>query len=164
MLRKCKSVSRIPVPPGHSAHITISTPVRCSTLASSLWRNQLLSAPADGNQNGLQPRARRHATGQSPVWNPGVRTESRRSKVAPWRPPASTGPPAKSFVFRQNACKRLIFLKWLGTPVVSQRFSGLSGHCAFLLRGELLEYGTTQELLDVPKNPRTADHAVGRFG
>ena len=43
-------------------------------------------------------RARGHAQCQSPVWSPGVRTESRRPKVAPWRPPASKSPCAKSFV------------------------------------------------------------------
>src|SRR5271165_864270 len=35
-------------------------------------------------------------------------------KAAPWRPPASTSPLAKSFVLRQTVCKRLIFLKWHG--------------------------------------------------
>jgi hypothetical protein len=40
--------------------------------------------------------------------------ESRRPKVAQWRPPASKSHIAKSFVFGQNVRTRLIFLKWHG--------------------------------------------------
>jgi len=54
---------------------------------------------------GAYNRARKHAAGHSPVWSPGVHVESRRPKSPPWRPPESTGPHAKSFVFGGNACK-----------------------------------------------------------
>jgi hypothetical protein len=51
-------------------------------------------------------RARESTTRASPrAWSPGVHVESRRPKVAPWRPPESTPPLAKSFVLRQTVCK-----------------------------------------------------------
>jgi len=74
----------------------------------------MLSPPADNNHNSLQPRARKHATDRSPMWSPEVRVESRRPKAAPWRPPESTRPRAKSFVSGRNVRKLLIFLKWHG--------------------------------------------------
>ena len=65
----------------------------------------MLSPSADNNESSLQPRAGKHAACQSPVWSPGVRVESRRQKGAPWRPPASMRPRAKSFVSGGNARK-----------------------------------------------------------
>ena len=68
------------------------------------------------------------------VWSPGVRVESKRQKAAPWRPPESTSPLAKSFVLRQTVCKRLIFLPWHGrgrefeSHQVHQAFQTLSVH------------------------------------
>jgi len=40
----------------------------------------------------------------------------------------------------------------------------VSHHSAFMLTGELVEYGPTQELFDGPKDPRTADYVAGHFG
>src|ERR1039458_1835930 len=61
----------------------------------------------------LQPRAKAR---RGPVLGveSGVRVESRRQKVAPWRPPASKSPRAKSFVSGGTVRKGLIFLKWHG--------------------------------------------------
>ena len=46
-----------------------------------------------------QPRAK---ASQSLGWSPEVRVESRRQRVAPWRPPASKSWSAKSFIFGRN--------------------------------------------------------------
>ena len=73
----------------------------------------MLSPPADNNQINLQPRAKARSV-PFLVWSPGVRVESRGLKMAPWRPPASKCPCAKSFVSGGNVCKWLIFLKWHG--------------------------------------------------
>ncbi|MDZ4802266.1 MAG: phosphate ABC transporter ATP-binding protein [Bryobacteraceae bacterium] len=40
----------------------------------------------------------------------------------------------------------------------------VSHHSAFMLSGELVEYGPTQELFEEPKDPRTADYVAGRYG
>jgi len=40
----------------------------------------------------------------------------------------------------------------------------VSHHSAFMLSGELVEFGPTQEVFDGPKDPRTADYVAGRFG
>jgi hypothetical protein len=69
----------------------------CPPWASSLYGNRLLSPSADNKWSSPQPRAEEHAACQSPMWSPGVRVESRRPKAAPWRPPESTRPRAKSF-------------------------------------------------------------------
>ena len=51
-------------------------------------------------------RARRKARHvPARAWSPGVRVESRRPKAAPWRPPESTRPRAKSFVSGKNVRK-----------------------------------------------------------
>jgi phosphate transport system ATP-binding protein len=39
-----------------------------------------------------------------------------------------------------------------------------SDECLFMLLGEVLEYGPTQELFASPQHPRTADYLAGRFG
>jgi phosphate transport system ATP-binding protein len=40
----------------------------------------------------------------------------------------------------------------------------VSDHSAFMLSGQLVEYATTQELFDGPKDSRTADYIGGRYG
>jgi len=40
----------------------------------------------------------------------------------------------------------------------------VSHHSAFMLSGQLVEYGTTSQLFDGPKDPRTADYVAGRYG
>lgn len=40
----------------------------------------------------------------------------------------------------------------------------VSAHSAFMLSGELVEYGTTQVVFDGPKDSRTADYVAGRYG
>jgi phosphate transport system ATP-binding protein len=39
-----------------------------------------------------------------------------------------------------------------------------TGNVAFLLMGELIEYGSTHEIFTVPKDKRTDDYISGRFG
>src|ERR1035438_2905836 len=71
---------------------------------------------SSSRQQSEQPATARVRARRVPflAWIPGVRVESRRPRVALWRPPASKLPCAKSFVSGQNPCKRLIFLKWHG--------------------------------------------------
>src|ERR1039457_1392554 len=73
----------------------------------------MLSPPGNIQKAGTTARVKAR---QTPilVWSPGVRVESRRPKVAPWRPLASKSPFAKSFVSGGSVRKRLIFLKWHG--------------------------------------------------
>lgn len=40
----------------------------------------------------------------------------------------------------------------------------VSEHSAFMLSGQLVEYGATNELFDRPKDTRTADYVAGRYG
>ena len=40
----------------------------------------------------------------------------------------------------------------------------VSDTCAFMMMGELVEHGRTQELFLRPRDPRTADYIEGRFG
>jgi phosphate transport system ATP-binding protein len=40
----------------------------------------------------------------------------------------------------------------------------VSRHSAFMLSGELVEYGPTEQLFDGPKDPRTAEYVSGRLG
>ncbi len=40
----------------------------------------------------------------------------------------------------------------------------VSDHSAFMLSGQLVEFGTTQEIFDGPKDRRTAEYVAGRFG
>jgi len=59
-----------------------------------------------GNHNNGQVTARERASRVLfLIWSPGVRVESRRPKAAPWRPPESTRPRAKSFLSRKNVPK-----------------------------------------------------------
>ncbi len=40
----------------------------------------------------------------------------------------------------------------------------VADHTAFLLMGELVEYGATSEIFTLPRDPRTSDYVTGRFG
>jgi len=40
----------------------------------------------------------------------------------------------------------------------------VSDHCAFVLEGTLVEYGTAEQLFDHPLHPKTADYIAGRYG
>ena len=39
-----------------------------------------------------------------------------------------------------------------------------SDECIFMLMGELIEHGRTEELFLSPKNPKTAEYIEGRYG
>ena len=39
-----------------------------------------------------------------------------------------------------------------------------SDECLFMLLGELIEHGRTEELFLAPKNPKSADYIEGRYG
>lgn len=45
-----------------------------------------------------------------------------------------------------------------------QQAARVSDYTAFLLLGELVEYGPTRELFTRPKDPRTEAYITGRFG
>jgi phosphate transport system ATP-binding protein len=45
-----------------------------------------------------------------------------------------------------------------------QQAARISDDTAFMLRGELIEYGKTEEIFSVPKDKRTEDYITGRFG
>jgi len=45
-----------------------------------------------------------------------------------------------------------------------QQAARISDYTAFMLRGELIEYGKTEEIFSVPKDKRTEDYITGRFG
>jgi len=40
----------------------------------------------------------------------------------------------------------------------------ISDKTAFFLLGEIIEYGSTLELFDNPRNKKTEDYVTGRFG
>ena len=40
----------------------------------------------------------------------------------------------------------------------------ISDETAFFLLGELIEYGSTEQLFSVPRDKRTEDYITGRFG
>ena len=40
----------------------------------------------------------------------------------------------------------------------------ISDQTAFLLLGDLVEYGNTEEMFSQPKDQRTEDYITGRFG
>jgi phosphate transport system ATP-binding protein len=40
----------------------------------------------------------------------------------------------------------------------------VSDECFFMLLGEVVEHGRTQDLFLKPKNPKTADYIEGRYG
>jgi len=42
--------------------------------------------------------------------------------------------------------------------------SRVSGHSAFMLNGELVEFGPTPDVFTRPSDPRTADYVAGRYG
>jgi len=86
-----------------------------ATIAKDAADNNLARiAREEAGTNAEIARQKKALTVPFPMWSPGVRVESKRPKVAPWRPLKSKSPPAKSFVLRQTVCKRLIFLKWHG--------------------------------------------------
>lgn len=45
-----------------------------------------------------------------------------------------------------------------------QQATRVSDKTAFLLNGELIEFGKTVELFSIPKDKRTEDYITGRFG
>lgn len=45
-----------------------------------------------------------------------------------------------------------------------QQAARVSDYTAFMLRGELVEYGETEQIFSVPKDQRTEDYITGRFG
>lgn len=45
-----------------------------------------------------------------------------------------------------------------------QQATRISDNTAFFLLGEMIEYGSTQQLFSVPKNKKTEDYITGRFG
>jgi phosphate transport system ATP-binding protein len=45
-----------------------------------------------------------------------------------------------------------------------QQAGRVSDHTAFFLNGELVEFGTTEQVFENPKDPRTEDYITGRFG
>ncbi len=40
----------------------------------------------------------------------------------------------------------------------------VSGHSAFMLTGQLVEFGLTPDVFDKPSDPRTAEYVAGRYG
>ena len=42
--------------------------------------------------------------------------------------------------------------------------SRVSGHSAFMLSGQLVEFGPTQDVFKQPSDPRTAEYVAGRYG
>jgi len=59
---------------------------------------------------------------------------------------------------------------WRGrmtTVIVTHNMSQarrLSDHAAYLLNGELVEHGITEQIFRAPADPRTADYVAGRYG
>lgn len=49
-------------------------------------------------------------------------------------------------------------------PHNQQQAARMADYAAFFLQGELLEYGTNEEIFLRPKHPRTIDYVAGRFG
>jgi len=49
-------------------------------------------------------------------------------------------------------------------PHSVQQGARIADHAAFFLQGELVEFGTGQEIFLAPKNKRTDDYVTGRFG
>ena len=45
-----------------------------------------------------------------------------------------------------------------------QQAARISDKTAFFLLGEMIEFGSTEELFSVPKDKRTEDYITGRFG
>ncbi|HWA29685.1 MAG TPA: phosphate ABC transporter ATP-binding protein, partial [Rhizomicrobium sp.] len=45
-----------------------------------------------------------------------------------------------------------------------QQASRASDYTAFMFLGELIEYGSTEQVFTAPKNKRTEDYITGRFG
>ena len=45
-----------------------------------------------------------------------------------------------------------------------QQAARVSDYTAFFLLGELIEFGKTEQIFEVPKDKRTEDYITGRFG
>ena len=45
-----------------------------------------------------------------------------------------------------------------------QQATRVSDKTAFFLLGDMIEYGDTEELFSMPKDKRTEDYIIGRFG
>ena len=45
-----------------------------------------------------------------------------------------------------------------------QQAARVSDKTAFFLLGEVVEYGSTEEIFSMPKDKRTEDYITGRFG
>ncbi len=45
-----------------------------------------------------------------------------------------------------------------------QQATRISDRTAFFLLGELIEYGDTEQVFSLPKDPRCEDYITGRFG
>ena len=45
-----------------------------------------------------------------------------------------------------------------------QQAQRVSSHAGFMLMGELVEFGPTPQVFEVPSDRRTADYVAGRFG
>ena len=45
-----------------------------------------------------------------------------------------------------------------------QQAARISGRTAFFLQGELVEFGATEQIFSMPKQQKTVDYIVGRFG
>jgi len=45
-----------------------------------------------------------------------------------------------------------------------QQAARISDSTAFFLMGELIEFGTTNDIFTNPKNKKTEDYITGRFG
>jgi len=55
----------------------------------------------------------------------------------------------------------------LTTVIVTHNMSQarrLSDHAAYMLNGELVEHGITEQIFHAPADPRTADYVAGRYG
>lgn len=45
-----------------------------------------------------------------------------------------------------------------------QQAARISDKTAFFLLGEVIEYGSTEQIFSMPKNKKTEDYITGRFG
>lgn len=45
-----------------------------------------------------------------------------------------------------------------------QQATRIADYTAFFLVGEMIEFGTTEQIFSMPKDQRTEDYITGRFG
>jgi phosphate transport system ATP-binding protein len=50
------------------------------------------------------------------------------------------------------------------TPHNVQQAGRIADRIAFMLSGNLIEYGSTKEVVENPRDKRTSDYITGRFG